>query len=77
MLQLAGKFKDLKQAAVYIIEYNLADHVNKKAKEMQRELAKRENKNRPEDTFTKEDTDTRKTKEMVKKREKENKEKNK
>ncbi len=62
MLMIAGKFKDLKEACVYIIEYNLADHVNKKAKEMHRDLAKRENKSRPQEIYSKDDVDSKKTK---------------
>ena len=67
ILKPIGGFKNLADTANYVLAINIGELVSKEAKTLRREI-KKERKDPDAVMFTKEDTDTRKTREMVKKR---------
>ena len=69
ILKGVGKFENIPETALYVINLNLGDLVSKEAKTLRREI-KKERKDPDADTYTKEDTDTKKTKKMLKEKEK-------
>lgn len=60
ILQAVGKFKNLPETANYVLAINIGELVSKEAKTLRREI-KKERKDPDAETYSKEDTDTQKT----------------